>query len=331
MVKLVERALVKDLANIARADTQFDARLNSMIAQASTQVEKMTKREYEKKVRVDFLQSYEQYWNEPEPEYLWVTGYPIDTDESLEIIWASQDRHDTNGVTLSADATPPDYLVQSDIGLITARGATGLISNFPPYSSGQPLFTYDPRGFRVTYTGGYVLSTTPTAGVAALGSITFASNPSNNDTVTLGGSVWTFKTAATLALETTIGATLVDTLFALIADLNASIDAAVTLCTYSVSSGTVIGVVSDIPGTGGNSFTLAASVATPSGATLAGGTDEPSDPLDDYGVVQVPDDLKMIVARKVAADWKDNKMLKAWTEDEKSLLKEYTRKLTYVG
>lgn len=107
--------------------------------------------------------------------------------------------------------------------------------------------------------------------VAASGSILFASNPADGDTVTLNGVVWTFKTTPTVAAQTQIQPTLAGTLAQLAIDLNASVNASLTVATYS-SNPTSLIVTYDTTGAGGNAYTLAASVATPSGATLTGGT-----------------------------------------------------------
>jgi len=109
------------------------------------------------------------------------------------------------------------------------------------------------------------------ASVSATGSIVFVSNPSNGDTITMNGSAFTFRTLPTLTTEIQIGASLSATLGNAVTVLNASTDANVNVATYSNDALTLF-IVYDTPGTGGNAYTLAAGVATPSGANLTGGT-----------------------------------------------------------
>lgn len=104
----------------------------------------------------------------------------------------------------------------------------------------------------------------------ANGNITFAVNPVNNSTITLGGTVITFVAGAPVGNQVQIAGTLALTLTALAAFLSASADANISQCTYTVSA-TKLFVVFKVAGVGGNAYTLAASVAAPSGATLAGG------------------------------------------------------------
>jgi hypothetical protein len=113
---------------------------------------------------------------------------------------------------------------------------------------------------------------TTTQGTPATGSIVFAANPLDTATVTINSVVFTFKNSPTLATHVQIGADLAATLANLIVVLNASTNASVNVATYSADTDlTTLTVTHDTIGTAGNTFTLAASVATPSGATLSGG------------------------------------------------------------
>ena len=108
-------------------------------------------------------------------------------------------------------------------------------------------------------------------GVRASGSFLFGSNPSNNDTITLNGTAVTFKTSGATGLQVNIGVDLATTLASLKTLLNASASTEVVKCTYDVTGGNTLTVTYKTVGTTGNSFTLAASAATRSGATLSGG------------------------------------------------------------
>lgn len=104
-------------------------------------------------------------------------------------------------------------------------------------------------------------------GVAATGSITFAGNPSAGDTVTLNGTVVTFDT------DVAIGVDVVETLSNLETYLNGSADASLSVATYASDGVDALDITYDEVGVAGNDYTLAASVATVSGATLSGGVD----------------------------------------------------------
>ncbi|WCM21360.1 DUF3383 domain-containing protein [Paraburkholderia bryophila] len=107
----------------------------------------------------------------------------------------------------------------------------------------------------------------------ASGAITFALNPSAAATVTIGGTAVTFVSSAPSGNQVLIGANLAATLASAVTLLNGSTDVNLSKATYSINqAGTAIQVVYKTAGSAGNTFTLAASVATPSGATLSGGT-----------------------------------------------------------
>jgi hypothetical protein len=108
---------------------------------------------------------------------------------------------------------------------------------------------------------------------AASGSVAFAGQPAEDDTITIGGTVWTFKNAAAAATEVTIGADLAATLTALQTALNASADVATAENVYTVSGSSLV-ITRKGVGASGNTVTLAVSGVnlTASGATLTGGS-----------------------------------------------------------
>ncbi|TXH14668.1 MAG: hypothetical protein E6R03_08720 [Hyphomicrobiaceae bacterium] len=122
-----------------------------------------------------------------------------------------------------------------------------------------------------TFSVDAVVTVATVVSVKATGYITFADNPANGDTIDLDGTTWTFVTTLSGANQTVIQASLAATLGQLTIDLNASADANVSQATYSANT-TQLFVEFDVAGTGGNAFTLAASVAIVSGATLTGGS-----------------------------------------------------------
>lgn len=112
-----------------------------------------------------------------------------------------------------------------------------------------------------------------TSNTKAAGSILFAANPEDGDSITLGGTRWTFVESGAAGNETEIESTLAATLGALAVDLNNAVDGVITGCSYAVSGGNRLEITFKADGTGGNRFAIAASdeTATLSGATLSGG------------------------------------------------------------
>lgn len=110
---------------------------------------------------------------------------------------------------------------------------------------------------------------------AATGTVTFATTPPvNNDSVTVDGVTFTFKTSPVGALDLAIPASLAAAATALRDAINNSVDPLLTQVTASAAAG-VTTITADDAGVAGNSVALAKSGVniTVSGATLTGGTD----------------------------------------------------------
>lgn len=135
--------------------------------------------------------------------------------------------------------------------------------------------------------GGYLVlaSEDQAEPTSAVGAITFANQPSADDTVTVGSQTYTFKAALSAADQVLIGATTADTVDNLIAAINGAAGEGTTYGTDTAentsavareNTSTVIGLVAREEGTAGNSVALAKSATniTVSGATLAGGLEE---------------------------------------------------------
>lgn len=107
----------------------------------------------------------------------------------------------------------------------------------------------------------------------ATGSISFSSQPANNNTILINGVQYTFKTSASAATDIQIGGSIAETVDNLASVLNGSTNSSVRLATYT-STGSILSVSYDLGGVDGNSFTLSAAgtpAASASGATLSGG------------------------------------------------------------
>jgi hypothetical protein len=111
-----------------------------------------------------------------------------------------------------------------------------------------------------------------TGGRAATGAINFTGQPAANDTFTFKGVVFTARPAAATGNQFNIGVSLTASIDAMAAVLNASVDPAVSLATYSNVGGTALGITTKAP-LDGATFPLAESCAnaTLSAATLTGG------------------------------------------------------------
>lgn len=139
-------------------------------------------------------------------------------------------------------------------------------------------------------------SPTTTQGVAATGSYIFSAQPVTNGILTVNGTTVTFKTSGATGNQVNIGATLADTITALVQFLNASADANISPASYTTDDAlTTVFVTHDTIGTAGNSFTIVAGTspatnAVASGATLAGGsTSGPYNHVFLSGALATPD------------------------------------------
>jgi hypothetical protein len=162
-------------------------------------------------------------------------------------------------------------------GAITAGAASSIAANLT-LTGGDLVIGTSGRGISFAATSDPTIPAT-----FATGTITrTATNVSNNDTVTLGASTYTFKTALTPANgEVLIGADAAASLLNLARAINNSgtpgTDYQVAAANASASAGTIVG--STLPltaltaGTAGNSIALAETSAqlSVSGATLGGG------------------------------------------------------------
>lgn len=106
---------------------------------------------------------------------------------------------------------------------------------------------------------------------AATGTIVFSANPSPDDTITINGTVFTFVSSSPGATEIEIGSNLPLTLDNMISVLNGSADTDVDDATYTEDGTDTLTITHDTSGVAGNAFTIAASDAAVSSATLLGG------------------------------------------------------------
>lgn len=141
----------------------------------------------------------------------------------------------------------------------------------------KPLFLQDPApyGVQELAAGNVLVQEEIFGGRKATGTITFTANPTAGHTITLNGEVWTAAAAADAPNKKfKVEADLSTTLDSLVALLNASVSAALSVATYSKSGTTILAISYDAESDAGNAYTLASGNANGvvSAATLTGGT-----------------------------------------------------------
>lgn len=137
---------------------------------------------------------------------------------------------------------------------------------------GVPGEFYDNTPRRVH---GYIVKAeSETVYIAAKGDIYFSANPADGDTVTVGETVYTFKTNPAASSDVAIGESTEASSFNLFQTINGAKEGGVKNPLVAASSyGAAVTVVAEIGGEAGNSVALAAtgSALSVSGPTLAGG------------------------------------------------------------
>lgn len=106
----------------------------------------------------------------------------------------------------------------------------------------------------------------------ATGTLSFATNPSAGNTVTIGATFVTFVASGAVGNQVNIGGAVGDTVTNFMAFAAASTDAAISSCTYA-QNGTLVTLTYKKAGCLGNSLALSSNSANivASGATLSGG------------------------------------------------------------
>jgi hypothetical protein len=155
-VKLLERALVKQLLLIPYADLQFDPILDGLIEAASDQAQTITRRQFLKAQRTEIYPSYDLD-DDPEPQFILTDAVPIDSLANITVGWSPYSDRSS------------ETLFQPTTGAIAVDYEKGKITFLNPNLYGTrtallapPRIGYAPQGFRITYTGGYEASTKPT-------------------------------------------------------------------------------------------------------------------------------------------------------------------------
>lgn len=128
----------------------------------------------------------------------------------------------------------------------------------------------DPRYIGLWLAG--VLGVPTSAASKAKGTMVFTTIPAAGQTISVNGTVFTFVTGASSGTNIGIKANTALTVAEIVTVLNASAVTGVAAATYSQDAGSsILTILHDTAGAAGNNFTLAASSAAVSGATLTGG------------------------------------------------------------
>lgn len=130
----------------------------------------------------------------------------------------------------------------------------------------------------VTIMPGSIVVTSGLGAAAATGTIVFGSVASAGDTVTVNGTVFTFRATPSVQNEIALGTTPATSATNLYTALNNTLTGSVTNATYANATPGTVSVTYAYLGATGNSFTLAktGSSCTVSGTNLTGGADGPS-------------------------------------------------------
>lgn len=160
-----------------------------------------------------------------------------------------------------------DGVVKTLTGL-NFTGATnlnGVASIITTALAGSGVCVWTGNNFTIT-------SSTVGAGIAAIGAVTFTTNPAVNDTLILNGVTLTFVASGATGPQILIGATAQSTAANLQQYLNTAVQAGLILATYSTSLG-VTTVTYTTVGVAGNAYTMVrtGTALSLSGATLSGG------------------------------------------------------------
>lgn len=177
------------------------------------------------------------------------------------------------GFLVTLNGVPQDIHPASFATATNLNGIATLIQSALPASC-TCVWNADFALFQITSnTSGVGSSVSFLSAPASVGNIVFGSNPANLDTITLNGTVITFVTGTPTSGQLKVQGTLALTLAALVTYISSSSDVELKKFVPSVDpTGAKLQLVAATAGVGGDSLTIAASVATPSAGTLAGGT-----------------------------------------------------------
>lgn len=199
--------------------------------------------------------------------------------------------YDGTLVTGPGSSLKPDDLIMLPAQLDPRgkRSCTGdsIFQYTGPSTQTSAFFDSNPNAYTLpTYGGVCVMEIITPTGAFATGTVTFSAAPADADTVTINGTVYTFKTSLTpTAGQVLIGATALATAQNLYAAMTGGYTSGVSYAagtttvpsTVNISLPSVSAVITftyATTGTGGNAFTLAKSSTNiaVSAATLTGGT-----------------------------------------------------------
>jgi hypothetical protein len=146
------------------------------------------------------------------------------------------------------------------------------------YATGTITFAVNPSNGDTISLNGTAVEFLNNVTSFATGTILFSANPSNGDTIVLDGAVVEFVTTSPTGNQVAIGGSLSATLSNLLTVLNASTTPGITNFTFTTGGGNTLILTAAKVGASGNLLTISASNATTSGPTLTGGSSGVSGP-----------------------------------------------------
>ncbi len=133
-------------------------------------------------------------------------------------------------------------------------------------NTGSVYVLFGRKQWQASYTEASIATYNTANPVKAYGTITFSAQPADDSTITLNGVTWTFKASGAVGNQTNKGASLSATLAQLYTDLNASVNASLSIASYSVSD-TTLKITCKTNDTACNAYTLATSTVPASNGT----------------------------------------------------------------
>lgn len=141
------------------------------------------------------------------------------------------------------------FRLKFNAGFTGFTECTNITSNGPRGATVITLFSTGLHGCLHTVhngMGSYIFPT-PTDWQPRVGAFKFTGQPTNGQNIVINGQTWTFVTSGATGPQTNIGGSLSATLTQLATDLNASVDADITPCTYTARYGNLLEVTMDSP------------------------------------------------------------------------------------
>lgn len=153
MTALISREELTPFLNIRSTDDPQDDLMARLALAVTELAEAWCGRTFKKEAVTEYHHAYQQWRDDPEPQYVWLRKLPVDTGAAFTLKYSQNRKWDeSSAVTITS---PSGYLLDAEKGLIRVFGNDVPASGSLPAGSRQPVFYEAHAGFRVVYTGGY--------------------------------------------------------------------------------------------------------------------------------------------------------------------------------